>query len=115
MEAVTDSTHALIDEEARRCGHYLAADDTFAVLTPAAAILGPHRIELPRLVQDKVGAKALAEFVLAADQRAGVIRELADYVDQAAMAARMALMRRGDYAELMAKVDSPGGGARQWP
>lgn len=105
MEADTDSTSALTDTEARRCGHYLAADDTVAVLTAAAAFLGPHRGDLPRLAKDRVSAQALTEFVLAADQRAGVMRELADHVDQAATLARVALMRRADYAELMAEAN----------
>lgn len=106
MEADTDSTPALTDAEARSCGRYLAADGTFAVLTAAAVLLGPRRSEIPRLAGDKASAQALAEFVLAADQRAGVMRELADHVDRAATLARVALMQRADYAELMTEVDT---------
>lgn len=106
MEADLGSTPGLTDAEARSCGRYLATWDTRAVFTGIAAFLGPHRGDLPRLAQDKASAQALAELVLAADQRVGVMRELADNVDQAATVVRMALMRRADYAELMAEADA---------
>jgi len=76
------------------------------VLVAAAALLAPSRHERTGLVADLESAHALAEFVLAAEQRAGVMRELADHLERAAAVGRVALMGRRDYTAVMAIADT---------
>lgn len=101
-----DAQAALTDAEAGQCARYLRTDDTFAVLVAAADLLAPSRHERTGLVADLKGAHALAEFVLAAEQRTGVMRALADHLERAAAVGRVALMGRHDYAALMAIADT---------
>ena len=106
MEAEQNSTASTFSEDdARACGAYLAKDDTLATLLAAASLAGPARAKLHGVVTDRQSALALGQFVLAAEQRAGLMRELADELDAAAAMSRAALMGRRDYVKLMQQAE----------
>lgn len=108
MEAEQNSTASPFSvEEARAAGRYLAEDDTYATLVAAAATVAvPGRAALRGVLSDRQAALAAGQFVLAAEQRAGLMRELADQLDVAATLVRASLMGRRDYATLMRQADA---------
>lgn len=90
--------------EAGQCARYLRTDDTFAVLIAAAAPLSPSRDDRTHLVANRASALAPAEFVVAAAQRAGVLRELVNQLDKTAVMVRASRICRSVQATVMSEA-----------
>jgi hypothetical protein len=94
-------------QEARAAGKYLAKNDTYATLIAAATFAGPGRDGLRLAIDDRELALSIGQFVLAAKNRATLMRALADELDSTATLARVALMGRGDYEAVIREADAP--------
>jgi hypothetical protein len=91
---------------ARMAGEYLAEKDTYANLVVAATFSGPRRDALRLVIDDRKFALSIGQFVLAAEQRAALMRGLADELDTAEIIARVSLMGHGDYQRQMEEADA---------
>lgn len=114
MEAGQDSTASLMTVDvARVAGEYLAEKDTCVTLVAAATFSGPRRDLLRLVIDDREFALSIGQFVLAAEQRATLMRALAGELDTAATLARVSLMGRADYAAVIREADALASEARE--